>query len=361
MKTRVFISSTFYDLKYIREDISNFVMAHDFEPILFETGDIDYTPGKPLDESCYESMKTADIAILIIEGSYGSPATGEKIDEFKEYLSVTRREFTTAVNEGIPIYPFVESAVLAEYNLYDKNIKKIEENHIDFEFNVVKDINVFRFIKEIFSHGIVVTKFSNSSEIKEFLGKQWSGMFKNYLSELRKGSREAKMVDTVGELKTLVKQMNVMLDMVGSKVLTNNDGNDYKDVIQLQQVISAADKIAKSICIHKWNITDTYEIRNRNIKNLLSAIRDATQNDIWKYLSEFDLDNTTNFFDFFLERNINLNSIKHDFVLNFEELNPVFNNKKALDLLRDELIKDDNYRQLCNAFVRIEIDGGYEG
>ena len=46
MKPRIFISSTFYDLKYVREDISNFVKAHDFEPIMFEDGDIGYTPAR---------------------------------------------------------------------------------------------------------------------------------------------------------------------------------------------------------------------------------------------------------------------------------------------------------------------------
>lgn len=48
MKPRIFVSSTFYDLQYIREDLSNFIKAHDFDPIMFEDGDIGYTPGKPL-------------------------------------------------------------------------------------------------------------------------------------------------------------------------------------------------------------------------------------------------------------------------------------------------------------------------
>lgn len=57
MKPRIFISSTFYDLKYIREDLANFVRSYGYEPILFEDGDIGYTPGKTLDSSCYNSMR----------------------------------------------------------------------------------------------------------------------------------------------------------------------------------------------------------------------------------------------------------------------------------------------------------------
>ncbi len=70
MKPRIFISSTFYDLKYVREDISNFIKTHGFETVMFEDGDIGYTPGQPLDKSCYEAMKNSDMAILIIGGSF---------------------------------------------------------------------------------------------------------------------------------------------------------------------------------------------------------------------------------------------------------------------------------------------------
>lgn len=81
MKPRIFISSTFYDLKYIREDLANFVRSYGYEAVLFEDGDIGYTPGKTLDSSCYESMRNSDMVILIIGGEYGSAASGEKKDD----------------------------------------------------------------------------------------------------------------------------------------------------------------------------------------------------------------------------------------------------------------------------------------
>lgn len=66
MKPRIFVSSTFYDLKYIREELENYIKAHDFEPILFENGDVGYTPNMSLDESCYRAISISDMAILII-------------------------------------------------------------------------------------------------------------------------------------------------------------------------------------------------------------------------------------------------------------------------------------------------------
>jgi len=186
MKPRIFVSSTFYDLKYIREDLSNFIKAHDFEPVMFEDGDIGYTPGIPLDESCYETMRSTDIVILIIGGNYGSPATGEAKDDFKEYMSITRNEFKAALEEGVPVYVFVDSKVYVEYGVYEANYKKIEEEENTITFRNVKNINVFRFIREIKNAGnISITEFDKIIHIKDFLSKQWSDMFKNYLDSLK--------------------------------------------------------------------------------------------------------------------------------------------------------------------------------
>ena len=65
-KPRVFVSSTFYDLKHIRSSLDIFIESLGFEPILSEKGDIAYSPDHPLDESCYREVQTADIFVLII-------------------------------------------------------------------------------------------------------------------------------------------------------------------------------------------------------------------------------------------------------------------------------------------------------
>ncbi|MDE5830584.1 MAG: DUF4062 domain-containing protein, partial [Clostridia bacterium] len=202
MKPRIFISSTFYDLKYIREDLANFVRSYGYEPILFEDGDIGYTPGKNLDISCYESMRNSDMVILIIGGEYGSPASGEKKDEFKEYMSVTRNEFRTAVESGIPIFVMIDKKVMAEYGVYDANYEAIEKENSEMVFPTTKNVNVFRFIKEI--KGIVtlpIQEFEQSSDIKGFISKQWADMFKNYLSSLRNGTENKKIENSVNEMK----------------------------------------------------------------------------------------------------------------------------------------------------------------
>jgi len=250
MKPRIFISSTFYDLKYIREDLANFVRSYGYEPILFEDGDIGYTPGKTLDSSCYESMKNSDMVILIIGGEYGSAASGEKKDDFKEYMSVTRNEFRTAVESGIPIFVMIDKKVMAEYGVYEANFDDIEKENRAMAFPTTKNINVFRFIKEI--KGIVtlpIQEFERSSDIKGFISKQWADMFKNYLNSLRNEKENRKIESSVNEMKALIQKMNIMLDSVGKNVLSKDNSKEYENVINQQEIISFCNSILKVFLI----------------------------------------------------------------------------------------------------------------
>lgn len=211
MKPRIFISSTFYDLKYIREDLANFVRSYGYEPILFEDGDIGYTPGKTLDYSCYESMRNSDMVILVIGGEYGSAASGEKKEGFKEYMSVTRNEFRTAVESGIPIFVMIDKKVMVEYGVYEENYNAIEKENMKMTFPTTKNINVFRFIKEI--KGIVtlpIQEFERSSDIKGFISKQWADMFKNYLTSIKKDNKNMENFNIIDldEVKQLRKKLN---------------------------------------------------------------------------------------------------------------------------------------------------------
>ncbi|MGA2207355.1 MAG: DUF4062 domain-containing protein [Terracidiphilus sp.] len=67
-KPRVFISSTFYDLKYIRNEIEAFVRRIGYDPILNERRRIPYTGDRKLDESCYQEVENCDMVKPVMRG-----------------------------------------------------------------------------------------------------------------------------------------------------------------------------------------------------------------------------------------------------------------------------------------------------
>lgn len=278
MKPRIFLSSTFYDLKYIREDLANFVRAHDYEPILFENGDIGYTPGKSLDNSCYEAMKNSDMVILIIGGEYGSVATGENKDKFKEYMSVTRNEFRTAIDSGIPVFVMIDKKVMAEYCVYEANYEEIENQEWDIKFVNTKNINIFRFIKEIKNMSVLpMQEFEKSTDIKEFIGKQWADMFKNYLALLRSEREDKKIEGSVNELKDLVQQMGIMLNSVGKNVLSKENPKEYEEVVNQQEILSFCNNVVGifEFAVFKETLSD--QDRKEAIIQFLNSLKVAKE------------------------------------------------------------------------------------
>ena len=88
-KPRVFISSTFYDLRQIRLELDKFIEMLGYEPVRNEEGDIPYGKEEELQEYCYKEIDNIDILVSIIGGRYGSRASGE--EEGKEY-SISQKE-----------------------------------------------------------------------------------------------------------------------------------------------------------------------------------------------------------------------------------------------------------------------------
>lgn len=334
MKPRIFVSSTFYDLKYIREDLSNFIKAHDFDPIMFEDGDIGYTPGKSLDQSCYDTMKSSDMVILIIGGLYGSAATGEVKEKFKDYMSVTRKEFRTAVSDGIPVFVFIDSKVYSEYAVYEMNMKAIEEGKINIRFSVTKDINVFRFIKEIKNIGkISITEFSKLIQIKEFLSKQWSDMFKKYLELLKVNKSDEKIKDAVDQMNLLVQKMDIMLDSVGKKILSTS--NEYENVIERQKIVEIGKKISGGIRFTDISRMDLKGKREKNVTKVLDILNHC--------IMKYDKKSAMDLYMEFHRQGLELVYCNIEILDDIKDLEQILENSKQKELLVAELIKDEYY------------------
>lgn len=55
-KPRVFISSTFYDLRLVRLELDKFLRVIGYEPVRNETGDIPYGKVDALETYCYKEI-----------------------------------------------------------------------------------------------------------------------------------------------------------------------------------------------------------------------------------------------------------------------------------------------------------------
>lgn len=349
MKPRIFISSTFYDLKYIREDLANFVRDHDYEPVLFEDGDIGYIPGNPLDKSCYESMKNSDMVILIIGGEYGSAASGENKDEFAEYMSVTRNEFRTAVDSGIPMLVLIDKKVMAEYAVYEANYDLIEKEKKEIKFSSTKNINVFRFIKEVKSIvTLPIQEFEKSVDIKGFISKQWADMFKNYLTFLRGEKENKKIEHSVNELKELIQKMDIMLDSVGKNVLSKENPEEYESVVNQQEIISLCRIISEAfeIKLKDESCIKDLNAREKIVMEFLNILKDTHKKGLWTVFESEDSRKCKEFFNLFDKEQFWVESIMVDYLDSIGEKYKLLYEEGNIKKIARQMIKDKYFDRL---------------
>lgn len=246
MIPRVFVSSTYYDLKHVRERIEKFIDSYGFEPVLFESDKVTYQHGKEIDHSAYFEVGLCHIMVLIVGGRYGSPSSQNKLEEERkkydeDYISITRKEFETANQKNIPILIFVDKNVYSEFQTYKENQEYFDELYSQkskdqkgFKFAHVDHINIFRFIDNIRTKPIKT--FEKVEEIESYIKSQLSGMFYLYLESLKKKSDDNKILDTVAELNNVTLRMNEMLTSVGKEIL-GKDKKEYEKVIENQLLI----------------------------------------------------------------------------------------------------------------------------
>lgn len=224
-RPRVFVSSTYYDLKHLRSSIENFIEQLGYEPVLSEKDSIAYLPDAPLDESCYREAKSCDLFVLIIGGRYGSPASDHKKkllkdDFYQRYESITKREYESAVEREIPTYILIDAAVDAEYQTFLKNKdnKTIKYAHVD-------SVNIFYFIESIRDRqrNNPVKLFSKYSEIEAWLREQWAGTFRELIHRLSNNSRIQEIDSKVADLSETAETLKRYLEQVVARVSPKED------------------------------------------------------------------------------------------------------------------------------------------
>lgn len=229
-RPRVFISSTFYDLKHVRASLDLFVRSLGFDSVLSEKGDIAYTFDRPLDESCYAEVATADILVLIVGGRYGTSASDQMSDGetfFDRYESITKKEYERAAELEIPIYILIDKAVHAEYQTFRANREndKIKYAHVD-------SVNVFELIDQILTmpKNNPLHAFERFTEVEEWLREQWAGLFR----ELLKRTGQQAQLRTLSEQVAEMRELNETLKTYMEKVVATVAPTESSELISLE-------------------------------------------------------------------------------------------------------------------------------
>lgn len=223
-RPRIFVSSTYYDLKHIRSSLENFIDSLGFESILSEKGQIAYSPEIPLDESCYREVGNADIFIIIIGGRYGSEKSGskEKKDKqfFDRYDSITKQEYKSAVNRNVPTYILIDKSVNSEFEIFLKN-----KNNESINYVHVDSVNIFHLIEDILSQpkNNPVHHFDRYADIETWLKEQWAGLFRDLLNQRSRQTQIASLASEVSSLAEVNETLKRYLEVIMPKILPESE------------------------------------------------------------------------------------------------------------------------------------------
>jgi len=234
-KPRVFISSTFYDLRQVRSDLDRFIKELGYESVLNELGNIPYGKDDKLEEYCYKEISNIDILVSIVGGRFGHESQHNP-------MSISQMEFKTAIDLNKQVYIFIEKNVFAEYQTYLLNKKNIET-----KYRFADNVKIYEFIEFLESQpsNNNIYGFETSHDIIVYLKEQWAGLFQRFLSEqirvkeinLHKGIENT--AKTLNQLVTFLTEERRDKDTAIQDILLSN----HPAFEELRQLLSVAYRI----------------------------------------------------------------------------------------------------------------------
>ncbi|NWC00821.1 DUF4062 domain-containing protein [Pseudomonas gingeri] len=214
-KPRIFVSSTYFDLKNIRADLERFIKSQGYDPILNERGHIPYGNKEKLEEYCYKEIQLTDILISVIGGRFGSQSKSEP-------HSISNTELKVAIELGKQVYIFIDKSVHNEFRTYERN----KENK-EISYASVDDTRIFSFIEEIQALPInnPIANFETTSDIMEYLKEQWAGLFQRLLAE----NSKQKEITALNEIKSTAKTLNQLVSFLVEE--RKNGDQAFKEIL----------------------------------------------------------------------------------------------------------------------------------
>lgn len=216
---RVFISSTFYDLKQVRFNIGDFIKNLGYEAVMHERSGVAYTQNEPLEQDCYHELASCDIVVCVIGNHFGSRSAGNE-------LSITMNEIQTAIKNRKKVYIFIAKDVYIENRTYEYN----KENG-SFKSAYTDNLKIHEFISELKNNNrVLIESFDTTDEIINTLKMQFAGLFQNLLAHDASKSESAVVMDlseTASEIKDSVHELREEQEAFFKKFESTVFGRNY--------------------------------------------------------------------------------------------------------------------------------------
>jgi hypothetical protein len=155
----IFISSTDYNLKDLRKELSRYLSELGYQPMLSsEEGFHDSSPDKEPWESCLEVLGTCPIMILIIDNRYGNKFAWKNYSKIiTEKISPTHAEYLFAHAQQKRLLVFIREEILQYYQSYRQVKKDVGEDNEEIKKRIVAvlpknshiEYEVFPFIEKV--------------------------------------------------------------------------------------------------------------------------------------------------------------------------------------------------------------------
>lgn len=248
-KPRIFISSTYYDLKQTREDLASFITSLGYEAVRNEEGNIPFGKDNTLESYCLREIGNVDILVSIIGGRFGSASSESR-------WSISNEELRTAIKNKKQVYIFIDSQVAAEYETYLLN------KGGSMKFKYVDNVKIYEFIEEIkgLTSNNNIKEFSTSSQIQQYLKEQLAGLFQSFLDQ------QSKMKDI--DLATKLESTAATLEKLVDYLKETNKGNTEAVASLLKSTHPFVQKLSETLNIDFGFWVDDIEM----LKSLLASL-----------------------------------------------------------------------------------------
>lgn len=277
--TKIFVSSTCYDMVILRENIGGLIRSLGHEAVMSEDS-IYYESHKPLELSCYNEVANSDIVIHIIGGKFGSESKDNQ-----DY-SVAQTELLKAIELRKPIMVFIEDKVNHDYTAYQENEEiflKHPEIRNQWKFEIVTDYRVFSFIKLIKNKNLPIYTYSSSDKLKKTISNQLSSLFHDRLSKSKNDAKDffnQNYVDVSKEFLTDLKNCkSISVIGLGQNRMIRSYGGKFAEILQrggnVKFILTDPDGESTKMCakrssLNREGINEDIAIHKEAINRLLN-------------------------------------------------------------------------------------------